>query len=212
MVMTETPDSEPAGDSLMSGADNITRLLHAAVAGDGRADDALFDQVYKELRKIAKSHRRSWQGNHTLNTTALINEAYIKLADQDDPDYRSRTHFYATASKAMRHILINYAERRNAAKRGGGQDNLQIEELPLAGEDSLDDLLELNALLERLEGDNPRGCRIAECRVFGGMTISETGEVLGISPATVKREWAVLSAWLYREMHSDGVTGRTVSH
>lgn len=195
----------------MHGADNITRLLHAAVAGDGQADDALFDQVYKELRKIARAHRRSWQGNHTLNTTALINEAYIKLADQEDPDYRNRTHFYATASKAMRHILINYAERRNAAKRGGGQENLRIEELPLAGDDSLDDLLELNALLERLEGDNPRGCRIAECRVFGGMTIAETGEVLGISPATVKREWALLSAWLYREMHSDGGAGGTVS-
>ena len=187
----------------MNGKGELTRLLQAAAAGDGQADSELYARVYKELRKIARAHRRGWRGNDTLNTTALINEAYIKLADQSGRRYQDRSHFFATASKAMRHILINYAERRSAAKRGGGQRDLHVDDFQLPDDDGVEDLLELNTLLQRLEGDSPRRCRIAECRVFGGMTISETGQALGISPATVKREWTVLSAWLFREMHAD---------
>lgn len=189
----------------MTGEGEITGLLRAAAAGGEQADDELFGHVYKELRKIARAHRHNWRGNDTLNTTALINEAYIKLADQSDADYQDRTHFFATASKAMRHILINYAERRNAAKRGSGLEELCIDDLQLADDEAVEDLLELNTLLQQIEGDSPRRCRIAECRVFGGMTISETGQALGISPATVKREWSLLSAWLYREIHHDNV-------
>ena len=191
----------PIGETRLSNAGDITRLLQAASAGDGQADNDLFDRVYGELRKIANAHRRNWRGNDTLNTTALINEAYLKLADRGGSDYKNRTHFYATASKAMRHILINYAERRSAAKRGGGVEPIQLEDMPVGVDDALDELLEINSLLERLDNESPRRCRIAECRVFGGMTIDETGQALGISPATVKREWAVLSAWLYRELH-----------
>lgn len=186
----------------LNGTREITRLLEAAAAGDGQADNELFDRVYSELRKIARAHRRHWHGNETLNTTALISEAYVKLASQPGASFEDRTHFYATASKAMRHILINYAERRNAAKRGGGVEDLRIDDLHLADDAAIDDLFELDSLLQQLERDSPRRCRIVECRVFGGMTISETGQALGVSPATVKREWGVLSAWLYREMHS----------
>ncbi len=202
------PDAALIRGTAMNSKGELTRLLQAAAAGDGQADNELYGFVYKELRKIARAHRRSWHGNDTLNTTALINEAYIKLADQSGGHYQDRTHFFATASKAMRHILINYAERRSAAKRGSGQQELRVDDLQLPADDDVEDLLELNMLLEQLEGDSPRRCRIVECRVFGGMTISETGQALGISPATVKREWTVLSAWLFREIHDGTVVER----
>ncbi len=181
---------------------DITRLIAAANEGDGEAADRLFTVVYDELRIIARSHRRRWHGDETIGTTVLIHEAYLKLADYDG-DYASRTHFYATASRAMRQILMNYAERRNAAKRSGEQIPVDVEDLPFADADTIEDLLALGEVLERLEAEDPRRCRIVECRVFGGMSIGETAEALGISPATVKRDWALVSAWLYREIRPD---------
>ena len=187
----------------MSGQEQITQLLRAAADGDRAASDELFTTVYQELRKIARAHRNRWQGNPTLNTTALIGEAYLKLAKSDLATYESRTHFYATASKAMRQILISYAERAATAKRGGGAVHVTLSELALDGGDTLDDLLVINALLEKLEEENPRHGRLFECRVFGGMTIQETATALEVSPATVKRDWTLLSAWLYRETQRD---------
>lgn len=186
----------------MPGFGHITQLLQAATAGDSAAADQLFDNVYKELRKIAHSHRRRWRGDQTLNTTALINEAYIKLAGHSQNEYRSRAHFYATASKAIRHILVNYGERRNAAKRAGRAVDMEVEELPIVEDRDIDELLTVDNLLRQLESESPRRCRIVECRVFGGMTIDETAKALQISPATVKREWTISSATMYQTLNS----------
>lgn len=187
----------------MSDAHEITRLIRAASNGDRRASDALFDSVYHELRRIARANRRRWRGNETLNTTALIHEAYLKLANGDLASYRDRSHFFATASKAMRQVLVNYAERWTAAKRGSDAVKVTLaDNMPMI-EDNVEDLLIINGLLERLEATRARHCRLFECRVFGGMTIEETASALEISPATVKRDWNVLSAWVYRELQQD---------
>jgi len=185
----------------MSG--DITQLLQLASAGNLQARDALFESVYQELRTIARAHRRRWSGNETLNTTALISEAYVKLAHGTLDNYRNRSHFFATASKAMRQILINYAERVATAKRGSNPMRVTLSGLSLHDDNTLDELLHIDTLLHKLEKDNPRRCRLFECRVFGGMTIDETAIALDISPATVKRDWAVVSAWMLAEMRRD---------
>ncbi len=180
----------------------ITKLLKLASDGDPRASDALFSSVYHELKKIARAHRRRWHGNETLNTTALIHEAYLKLANGRVADYKDRSHFFATASKAMRQILMNYAERVSAAKRGGGAMRVTLSgNLPVT-DDTVDELLAINELLSEIEKTNARHLRLFECRVFGGMTTEETAAALDVSPATVKRDWALLSAWVYREMNA----------
>ncbi|WP_405238809.1 ECF-type sigma factor [Lentisalinibacter orientalis] len=185
---------------------DITQLIAAAAGGDADASEELFSLVYAELRKIARSHRRRWQGDETVGTTVLIHEAYLRLAESGG-SYENRRHFYATASRAMRQVLMNYAEKRLALKRHGERAAVQPDDLPLADERTIEDLLALEQLLGRLELDSPRRCRIIECRVFGGMSIDDTAAALSISPATVKREWAVASAWLYREMKTDFMPG-----
>ena len=185
--------------SLDTNDHSITQLIQAASSGDQAANNALFNNVYQELKKIAKAHRRRWSGNNTLDTSALINEAYTKLADADSA-FNDRTHFYATASKAMRQILTNYAERMSAKKRGGDVQRVTFSErLPMA-DDKVDEILSINEILTKLEAQNPRDCRLFECRVFGGMTIEETATALNVSPSTVKRDWSVISAWVYREL------------
>lgn len=186
----------------------ITRLLDAARGGDLEASDALFSAVYVELQKLARSHRRRWRGNETMNTTALIHEAFLKLGGPAPGEFANRRHFFATASKAMRQVLVNYAEQQGAGKRGGDALRITLEEATLAEDVSADELLDLDRLLTRLEADNPRRCRIVECRVFAGMTVDEVAEALEISPATVKREWQVASAQMFRELSSSPeVTG-----
>jgi RNA polymerase sigma factor (TIGR02999 family) len=184
----------------------ITQLLQAASRGDEQARNSLFDTVYQELRAIARAHRRRWHGNETLNTTALIHEAYVKLASSDTSNYEDRTHFFATASKAMRQILINYAERNSAAKRGSDAVRVTLSGNMPVTEDCLDDLLIIEELLLQLEEQSVRQCRLFECRVFGGMTIDETATALDISPATVKRDWGLISAWIYREVNQSKAT------
>lgn len=181
-------------------SESITRLLDAARRGDLDATDVLFTAVYAELRTLARSHRRRWRGNQTMNTTALIHEVFLKVAGEKAMSFENRTHFYATASQAMRQVLVNYAEKQGATKRGGDALRITLDEATLASQVSPDELLDLHRVLGRLESDNPRRGRIVECRVFGGMTIDEVADALGISPATVKREWQVASAQLYREM------------
>lgn len=185
----------------MSSSDGeITKLLQAASAGDREANDELFRSVFQELRVIARSHRARWSGNDTLNTTALINEAYLRLASRTLANYQDRVHFFATASRAMRQILINYAERVSSQKRGGNPVRVTLTGLSLSEDNTLEDLLHINTLLDRLEGSNPRHCRLFECRVFGGMTIDEAAAALDVSSATVKRDWTVVSAWLFSEL------------
>lgn len=181
----------------------ITRLLDAARQGDLAATDALFTAVYEELQTLARSHRRRWQGNQTMNTTTIIHEVYLKMARQKSLDFANRTHFYATASQAMRQVLVNYAEEQGARKRGGDALRVTFDEATLEAQASADEILDLHRLLERLEQDNPRRCRIVECRVFGGMTIDEVATALSLSSATVKREWQVASAHLYRQLQAE---------
>jgi RNA polymerase sigma factor (TIGR02999 family) len=180
-------------------------LLQEASAGNRQASDALFDSIYQELRRLARSQRRRWSGNPTLNTTALINEAYLKLADHTLASYKDRSHFFATASKAMRQILVNYAERIAAAKRGGTPVRVTLTGLSLHDDNTLEDLLQIDALLNELDNSNPRHCRVFELRVFGGMTIEETASAVGVSEATVKRDWAVVSAWVFSRMNDPGM-------
>ena len=183
-------------------AKEITLLLQAASQGDSVAADRLFQVVYAELRRIARSHRRRWVGNDTLNTTALIHEAFVKLDGRDD--WASRTHFYATAAKAMRHILVNYAQRKKAGKRGRGAADVSLDSVMIATEGAAEEVLDLHRALELLAEDRPRWCRIVECRFFGGMSIDETAQALDVSPATVSRDWKLASAWLYQTLHDDG--------
>ena len=185
----------------------VTRLLTRLQDGDRAAFDELFPLVYRELHGLAKAQRKRWGGDYTLNTTSLLHEAYLKLADQEEPAWKDRSHFLAVASRAMRQILIDYAKRRKAAKRGAGVRPMSFDEMrdslrspPGFTEERLDALVALDESLKRLEAANPRHSRIIECRFFGGMTIKDTAEALGISPATVKRGWAVALAWLYRDL------------
>lgn len=188
-------------------SDDVTGILRAIRDGDREAIDDLFQSLYEELRNVARQQRRRWEGNYTLNTTALIHETYLKLVDQEEADWRDRSHFYATAATAMRHILVNYAERRKAAKRGGGQTRVPLSEVERApGEpnpvsaETATEVLALHGALERLEKLSERQCRVVECRFFAGLPIPETATALGVSSATVKRDWAAASAWLYREL------------
>jgi len=189
---------------------DVTRLLEALQRGDDGALDALFPLVYDELRVVAHRQRQRWQGDHTLDTTALVHEAYLKLVDQSRASWESRAHFLATAARAMRHILVNYARDRVAQKRGGTQPVLSLEELGdrLEGQAALSDdnadlLIALDAALENLERTNERQSRIVECRFFGGMSIEETAEALGISTATVSRGWALAQVRLYQDVRRE---------
>jgi RNA polymerase sigma factor (TIGR02999 family) len=192
---------------------SVSRVLQELRAGKPGAFDELFPLVYAELHWIAERQRRGWQGDETLNTTALVNEAYLRLVDQSAPDWRSRAHFLAVASTAMRQILIDYAKRKRAAKRGGGVPHLALHEIEAALHQSEDPsgardevLAALDDSLRRLDQRDQRQSRIVECRFFGGMTIEDTAEALGVSPATVKRGWSLAQAWLYRDL-KQGVEG-----
>lgn len=180
----------------------VTQLLVSLGDGDSAALDKLMPLVYSELRRLARSRLGSERSDHTLNTTALVHEAYLKLADQNRINWQSRAQFFALASQAMRRILVDYARRRNAAKRGGNAVVTVRETDSVASEVRADELLALDESLKRLAAIDPRQSQIVECRFFGGLSIEETAKVIGVSTATVKREWAVARAWLYRELNN----------
>lgn len=184
-------------------ATDITRMLDAARAGDTDASEELFASVYPRLRQIAKQRRGGWRGDDTMDTTALVHEAYLKIAARPDAQYEGRGHFFAVAATAMRQILINYAEKKSAAKRGGGATPVTLRDGDLVADDALDDLLTLNAALEKLAELSARQAGVVECLFFAGYGVAETAEALDVSAATVKRDWAAARAWLYREMRAD---------
>jgi RNA polymerase sigma factor (TIGR02999 family) len=184
----------------MHETEDIARLLAAVRRGDPGALNALFSRVYEPLLALSREHRRRWEGDFTLDTTALVHEAYLKLARHDAVDWKDRAHFFAVASSAMRQILVNYAERRRTQKRGGGVELVPLDEVNPVSPDVAEELLVLNDALSRLERIEPRRCRVVECRFFAGLAIHETAEALGVSEATVKRDWALASAWLRREV------------
>ncbi len=181
-------------------AKEITRLLVAAGEGDPGAMDEVFASVYPRLRQLARSRRRDWKGHPTLNTTALIHEAYLKVASSQGAEYADRGHFFAVAARAMRQVLINYAERKRTAKRGGGGAQVTLREHDLVSDDAVDEVLALDQALRGLERLSDRQARVVECLFFAGLSVAETAEALGTSPATVKRDWTAARAWLYREM------------
>lgn len=185
--------------------ETVSQLLEALRDGNSEAINALFPLVYDELHSLAHRKRIEWRGDYTMNTTALVHEAYLKLVDQTRVKWNSRSHFFAVASKAMRHLLINYAEAQRAQKRGGNVVKVSLDEqvaiwkdLPDLADNTASSLIELNKALKNLEAISERQARIVECRFFGGMTIEETAEALDVSPATVKRGWAMAQAWLHR--------------
>lgn len=188
----------------------VTRLLEQLDGGHRSALDQLFPLVYGELRALAHSHRQRWYGDQTLGTTALVHEAYLKLVGQQRLDARNRAHFLAVAAKAMRHILSNYAEARRRLKRGGGMQRVSLEAMDavpdaLALSDNEAEALDaLDVALRKLEQTNARLSRVVECRFFAGMSIADTAAALDSSPATIKRDWVLARAWLYREVQAHG--------
>jgi RNA polymerase sigma factor (TIGR02999 family) len=187
----------------------ITQLLVAAGEGREGALDEVFSSVYPRLRQLARSRRRGWQGNYTLDTTALIHEAYLKVSSGSTPRYESRGHFFAVAAQAMRQVLINYAEKKGAQKRGGGAAHVTLHERDAVSSNAMDEILTLDAALKRLEALSPRQARVVECLFYAGFTVEETAEALETSRATVKRDWSAARAWLYREMQADSDPTRT---
>jgi len=180
---------------------NITEMLHEW--GDGKREglDDLLPFVLSELRHQASRYLRRERANHTLQTTALVNEAYLKLAGQNRVDWQNRQHFFAVAAQAMRRILVDYAKHRGREKRGGSNDDLPLEEaLFEAAERTNVDIAALDEALTRLAVFDERQERLVELRYFGGMTLDEAADELGISRATAAREWQVAKAWLYREL------------
>lgn len=186
---------------------DVTSLLVKWREGEAAAFEQLMPLVYEELRRLARHHLRRERDDHTLHTTDLVHEAYLNLVGKEVVPWQNRTHFFAVAAHAMRHILIDYARRRNRLKRGGGQMDLKLDHVEVFSENNIEDLLSLDQAMTKLEVFDERLCRIVECRYFGGLSIAETAEVLSISSATVKRDWQVAKAWLRRAMVTDHHSG-----
>ena len=186
-------------------APSISQLLRELSQGRREALDRLVPLVYDQLRRIAHGQLRDERSGHTLSTTGLVHETYLRLVNINQVEWRDRAHFFAVAARVMRRILIDYARARGRDKRGGGAIHVPLDEavdLPTA---QVDDLLALEEALTRLEVLNDRQCRVVECRCFAGMSVEETAAALGTSPATVKRDWSISRAWLNRQL-SDGQT------
>jgi len=184
----------------METRESATELLLSLSNGNRDALNELVPLVYDELRAIARRRLRHEQGGHTLNTTGLVHEAYLKLIQLDRVQWQSRAHFLAIAAQAMRNILVSHARSRKRLKRGGGAPHASLEEAEKLPAAEADRILALEAALERLTELNPRHARVVECRFFGGMTTEETAAVLEVSPGTVKRDWSLLRRWLGREL------------
>jgi RNA polymerase sigma factor (TIGR02999 family) len=185
---------------MKSSSKNVTQLLLDWAEGDQEALNRLMPLVYAELHRLANRYFRHERPGHTLQATALVHEAYLRIVDQRDVRWQNRLHFFAIAAQLMRRILVNYARDKHAAKRGGAEQKLSLDEaLALPAARNVD-LIALDEALTRLAGIEPQQSSIVELRFFGGLTIDETAGVLGVSPATVKNKWNLAKAWLYREV------------
>jgi RNA polymerase sigma factor (TIGR02999 family) len=187
-------DVEPGRPS-----DEVIRLLEAVEAGDGSALNQLVPLVYEDLRRLARRQLDREAGGHTLQTTALIHEAYLKLAGGGSVGASSRAHFLAIAARAMRQVLVDYARRRKAAKRGGGAISVTLGDQAQPADASAEDLLALDEALQQLDS---RQRQVIECRFFGGMEEADIAAVLGVSERTVRRDWVKARAWLYQSLYS----------
>lgn len=192
-IMALVPSGSPSPKA-------VTELLEGAAAGDRDALAALLPLVYDELRRIAARYLRRERPGQTLQATALVHEAYIRLLRDSDLSWQNRPHFLAIAANVMRQILIERARARLAAKRGGGRARVPLRDSLVAGDGTTVDLLALDEALTRLAAADAERARVVELRFFGGLTIEETAEAMNVSPATVKRAWTFAKAWLYREI------------
>ena len=181
-------------------SDQITELLIAWREGRPRALDDLMPLVHRELKRIARNFMRRQRAGNTLQTTALVNEAFLRLVDSDKVNWQDRSHFFAMSAKLMRRVLVDAARRRNSEKRGGELVQVSLTDALKAVPDSEVDVVALDAALERLASMNQRQSRIVELKYFGGLTEEEVAEALGISERTVRRDWNLARAWLYREL------------
>lgn len=186
----------------MSLQSQVTILLEKIGEGDGRAIDELLPLVYDQLKAIAGNQLKNERPNHTLNTTALVHEAYLKLVHQDRASWENRAHFFAIAAQAMRRVLITYAKGRLAQKRGGGEPIVTFNEEVMSGDVRANELVALDKALNQLNEMSPRQGKIVELRFFGGLTEPEIAKLMKISESTVKREWRVARAWLNRELNN----------
>jgi RNA polymerase sigma-70 factor, ECF subfamily len=201
--MADAEEARNAGD--------VTALLREAAAGDREAFDRLLPLIYDELKRVARVRRRYERADHTLSTTGLVHEAYIRLVGQNRIEWQNSAQFFAVASQAMRRILIDYAKQRHAVRRGGSADRLSLDEasdLPalqeLFSDAQVVELIALDDALRRLESFNPPGAQVVQYRFFGGLSLEEAGRLMGTSERTARRTWTVAKAWLRRELEVGG--------
>ncbi len=181
----------------------ITQLLDQIRNGDQEAESRLVPLVYRELRRLASHYMRQERPGHTLQTTALVHEAYLRFTKKKDVPWQNRAHFFGVAAKLMRRVLVDHARGHRAKKRGGLQEELSLNEAFLVEAGPSEQLLALEEALQRLEERDPRASRVVELRFFGGLNEEEAAEVLGVSARTVKRDWSIAKAWLYQQIRND---------
>ena len=180
----------------------VTDLLHAMRAGDAAAAETLLPLIYQELHRLAKAYMRRERPEHTLQATALIHEAYLRLA-HEEVDWTSRQHFIGVAAHVMRRVLVDYARAHKAERRGGGLKRVDLEDGLALSVDRIEEVLTLDEVLNRLAEANPRQARVVELRYFGGLSVEQIAPLLGIAPRSVKRDWTLARLWLYRELRPD---------
>jgi RNA polymerase sigma factor (TIGR02999 family) len=191
-------------------SEEITRLLHGWRSGDRQALDTLLPIVYKELQRLAHFELRHERPDHTLQSAALVNEAYLRLVGMSAPQWEGRTHFFGVAAQLMRQILVDYARRRRALKRGAGVDALSLDDTIMLSQDQDKDIdvIALDEALKTLAQIDPRKAQIVELRFFGGLNFEEAAEILKVSAITAQRDWSTARAWLHREMRRGHLNGR----
>jgi len=192
----------------MSASPNsVTEMLLAWREGDEAARDELLTVVYQELHRLAHHYMKRESPGHTLQTSALVNEAYVRLVDQNNVQWQNRAHFYGIAAQMMRRILVDYARNRRYAKRGGGAQKVSLNEALIVSDERSEEVVGVHEALEQLALFDPRKSQIVELRFFAGLSIEETAEVLDVSPGTVMRDWTLAKAWLRREMTNNSSAG-----
>ncbi len=183
-------------------AQRVTQLLTEWSHGENAALAELTPLVYEDLRRVAHHYMTGQRPDHTLQTTALVNEAYLRLADQTHPSWQTRVHFFAVAARAMRQILVDYAKSYRAQKRGGGALKVELDEVALVSPAQSKEIVDLNEALEGLAAIDSRKAEVVELKYFGGLSYDEIAEVLKISPITARRDWEFAKTWLYKELHN----------
>ncbi|MDQ6808761.1 MAG: sigma-70 family RNA polymerase sigma factor [Verrucomicrobiota bacterium] len=186
-------------------ASDVTEILRTWTSGDEQAPERLMPFVYEELRRIARRHLSAERSDHTLQPTALVHEAYLRLVDQSRADWKNRAQFFGLAAQLMRRILIDHARAHHAAKRGGAAEHLSLDDLDISPKARASELLALDAALEDFAAIDSRKSRVVELRFFGGLSVEETAEVMSLNPATVRRDWTVAKAWLHRAIKGNVV-------